>query len=408
MNTNTLQPVQGKERIQIIDVLRGIAIFGILLVNMAHFSYPDIYLGMVGKENFFTNEWSKADHVVRLLLDIFIQMKFVFLFSFLFGFGMVVMMERTLEKGRRFVPVYARRLLILLLFGTIHAFLIWDGDILMDYALLGFILLIFRKAKAKTLIIWAIVLYMLFALPFVFSSFGSSTQTEMSDWQQTMQVEMGNEAKQALAVYGNGTFHEIAQQRIHDRMTYMSMNGMLTLNPLIFLYSSIPYFSMFLIGAAFAKSRILHVPNEKRNVLKIMWIVGLLVGIPANILFSMTDNQLFVLVGAPFMMFFYVATFTYLFHKTRVRKWLLPFSAVGKTAFTNYIMQSIIGTLIFYNFGLGLYGKVNPFVGLLLTVAIFFVQMIVSHLWLKKFNFGPLEWLWRTMTYMKRQPLVRK
>lgn len=405
---NTLQPVQGKERIQIIDVLRGIAIFGILLVNMAHFSYPDLYLGMVGKENFFTNEWSKADHVVRQLLDIFIQMKFVFLFSFLFGFGMVVMMERTLEKGRRFVPVYARRLLILLLFGTIHAFFIWDGDILMDYALLGFVLLIFRKAKAKTLIIWAIVLYMLFALPFVFSSFSSSTQPEMSEWQQTMQVEMEKEAKQALDVYGNGTFYEIAQQRIHDRMTYMSMNGMLTLNPLLFFYSSIPYFSMFLFGAAFAKSRILHAPNEKRKVLKVMWIVGFLVGIPANILFSMNDNQLFLLLGAPLMMFFYVATLTYLFHKTRVRKWLLPFSAVGKTAFTNYLMQSIIGTFIFYNFGLGLYGKVNPFVGLLLTVAIFSVQMIASHLWLKKFNFGPFEWVWRTMTYMKRQPLLKK
>ncbi|MBS4192037.1 DUF418 domain-containing protein [Bacillus sp. FJAT-49705] len=400
---NTLQPVEQNKRIQIVDVLRGIAILGILLVNMAHFSYPDVYLSMVGKENFFTEQWNTADHVVRVLLDIFIQMKFILLFSLLFGFGMVVMMERVIEKNRRFVPVYIRRLLALLLFGAIHAFLIWDGDILMDYALLGFVLLLFRKAKARTLVIWAILFYTLFALPFVLSSFGTAAQPGMEEWQQSME----GEAKQALEVYGNGSFMDIAEQRIHDRMMYMSMNGMLS-GPLLYFYSSLPYFSMFLIGAAMAKARILHKPEEKRNVLKRIWILGFMIGVPANLLFGLKGQEICLLIGAPFMMLFYITSITYLFNKTRMKKLLLPFSAVGKTAFTNYLMQSIIGTLIFYNYGFGLYGKVNPFNGFLLTIGIFAIQMVISHFWVKRFAFGPFEWIWRMITYLKPQPFLKK
>ncbi len=408
MRLNTLQPVSGNERIQIVDVLRGIAILGILLVNIAHFSYPDLYLSMIGKENFFTNQWSDADRAVRVLLDIFVQMKFILLFSFLFGFGMVVMMERANEKGRKFVPIYIRRLLALLLFGVIHAFLIWDGDILMDYALLGFILLLFRKAKARTLVIWAIIFYMLFSVPFVLSSFSMGSQPEMAEWQQSLQVEMEAEAKQALQVYGNGTFIEIAEQRLHDRMTYMSMNGMLSLNPLLYFYSSLPYFCMFLVGAAFAKARILHRPTEKQGVLKVIWLLGLIVGLPANIAFGIKNQEIYLLLGAPFMMLFYIATITFLYHQTRIRKLLQPFSAVGKTAFTNYLMQSLIGTFIFYNYGLGLYGKVHPFLGILLTIGIFVGQLIISHYWVKRFAFGPFEWLWRMLTYLKRQPFLKK
>ncbi|MFO1445241.1 DUF418 domain-containing protein [Bacillus sp. Bva_UNVM-123] len=405
---NTLQPVSANERIQIIDVLRGIAILGILLVNIAHFSYPDLYLSMIGKENFFTNQWNEADRVVRVLLDMFVQMKFIFLFSFLFGFGMVIMMERTIEKGRKFVPIYIRRLLVLLLFGVIHAFLIWDGDILMDYALLGFILLLFRKAKARTLVIWAIVFYMLFSLPLVLSSFNSATQPGMDEWQQSLQVEMEAEAKQALDVYGNGSFMDIQKQKLHDRMTYMSMNGMLSLNPLLFFYSSLPYFSMFLIGAAFAKAKIFHQLKDKQKAVKVIWLLGLVVGLPANIAFGLKGQEIYLLIGAPFLTLFYITTITFLYSNTSMKYLLQPFSAVGKMAFTNYLGQSIIGTFIFYNFGLGFYGEVYPFNGLLLALGIFTGQVLISHYWVKHFAFGPFEWLWRTLTYMKRQPFLKK
>lgn len=128
----SLQPTLTNERIGVLDVLRGIAIFGILFVNLAHFSYPDMYLSMLGRDNFFTEKWSDADFAAADILKFLIQTKCILLFSFLFGFGMVVMMERAVSKGKRFVPLYIRRLLALFIFGTIHAFLIWDGDILTE------------------------------------------------------------------------------------------------------------------------------------------------------------------------------------------------------------------------------------------------------------------------------------
>ncbi|MEC1900832.1 DUF418 domain-containing protein [Bacillus atrophaeus] len=401
----SLQPTLKDERIQVLDVLRGIAIFGILFVNLAHFSYPDVYLSVLGKDNFFTEKWSDLDFGVRMILDLLIQTKFILLFSFLFGFGMVVMMERSLSKGQRFVPLYIRRLLALLILGTIHAFLVWDGDILTQYALLGFILLLFRKAKMKTLVIWAAALYLMFSIPFFLSSFSPS---EGQEWKQETIQQIEQEAKQTLQVYSSGNFKEIAEQRIHDRMAYMSMNGMLTYNPLVFFLASIPYFSMFLLGAAAAKAGLLHQPEKHRQALKRVWLAGLIIGVGSHVLYGLFEKEAFMLIGAPFLMFFYVTTIVYLYHKTRFAKPLQYFSAVGRTAFTNYLMQSVIGTWIFYHFGLGLYGKVYPAAGILVTIAICALQMIVSHLWLRTFRMGPFEWLWRSATYLKWQPIFKE
>ncbi|XRL85366.1 DUF418 domain-containing protein [Bacillus subtilis] len=398
---SSLQPTLTNERIGVLDVLRGMAIFGILFVNLAHFSYPDMYLSMLGKENFFMDKWSEADFAAADILKFFIQTKCILLFSFLFGFGMVVMMERAENKGKRFVPLYVRRLMALLLFGTIHAFLIWDGDILTEYALLGFVLLLFRKSKPKTLLIWAVSLYLLFSIPFMLTSFDQSNGQE---WVQAVTQQ----AKQAIHVYGSGSLKDIAEQRIHDRLVYMSSNGMLTYNPLNFFFASIPYFSMFLLGAAAAKSRYLHEPEKHRKGLKRLWMAGLVIGIGAQVLYSVTDKEICLLIGAPFLMFFYVTTVVYLYHKTRVRTVLQSFSAVGRMAFTNYLMQSIVCTWIFYHYGLGLYGKVYPAAGVLITIAVCAVQMVFSHLWLRVFRIGPFEWLWRSATYLSWQPIAKK
>ncbi|MEG7381529.1 DUF418 domain-containing protein [Bacillus subtilis] len=397
----SLQPTLANERIGVLDVLRGMAIFGILFVNLAHFSYPDMYLSMLGKENFFTEKWSEADFVVTEILKFFIQTKCILLFSFLFGFGMVVMMERAVSKGKRFVPLYARRLTALLLIGTVHAFWIWDGDILTEYALLGFVLLLFRKAKPKTLLIWAVSLYLLFTIPFILTSF---YQANGQEWTQAVTQQ----AQQALHAYGSGSLKEIAEQRVHDRLVYMSSNGMLTYNPISFFFASIPYFSMFLLGAAAAKSRYLHEPGKHHKGLKRVWMAGLVIGISAQVLYRVTDRQVFLLIGAPFLMFFYVTTVVYLYHKTRVKTVLQSFSAVGRMAFTNYLMQSIVCTWIFYHYGLGLYGKVYPAVGVLITIAVCAIQMAFSHLWLGVFRMGPFEWLWRSATYLAWQPNLKK
>src|SRR5690625_3461043 len=357
--------MQQQNRIHQIDVMRGIAIFGILLVNMAHFSYPDLYLQMIDSDNFLKETWGKIDQLTVTFLDIFVQMKFITLFSFLFGFGMIIMMERTEAKGEKVLPVLFRRLLALFTFGMIHAFLIWDGDVLTDYAILGFILLIFIKRRPKTLLIWSIVLYAMFAIPLVLATVIPIEETpETIQWQIEMEAESEQNAKQAIQIYSSGTFLDIQKQRFHDRMYYMSMNGMATLNPLIYFFSNIPYFTMFLLGAYVAKRKILHEPKKHQSLLIKIWIIGLLIGVPSNILFGFFHNDLLLLLGAPFLMLFYLVSIVLLFQIKWSQKLLMPFAAVGRTAFTNYMMQLIIATTIFYHYGLGLYGKITPFYGL--------------------------------------------
>ncbi len=185
----------------------------------------------------------------------------------------------------------------------------------------------------------------------------------------------------------------------------MSMNGMLSLNPLLYLFSNIPYFSMFLLGAYFAKRKLLHEPEKHKATLKKLLTIALLIGLPSNILFGMYENEAFLLIGAPFLMLSYVICIIFLMEISWVKQLFVSFAAVGRTALTNYLLQSILATTIFYHYGFGLYGKVNPFWGLLLSLFIVAIQLIISNLWLKHFRYGPLEWIWRMVTYKKVSPI---
>jgi len=396
---NRLNPISEKERILVIDVIRGFAIFGILLVNIPHFSYPDMYLRYLGEDNFFTQNWGVLDHLTRGFFDIFIQVKFITMFSFLFGFGMVIMLERAKEKGEKFVPIYIRRLLVLFGFGVIHAFLIWDGDILMDYAVLGLLLLLFRNFKPKTLFIWSIALFTLYAIPFSFmGAYSLTTNSGVEDfYDDSYKQEMEQEAKQAIEHYQNGTIVEVFKQRIYDRLFYMELSGMWPFQPIFYGFFMIPYFSMFLLGAAFAKWNIFRDIEKNKKLVKRIWLLGLMIGLPLNLLAYF--EEAFWTVGGPFLMLFYMMSITLFMQKPKWQKRLKKFSAVGKTAFSNYILQSIICTFLFYSYGFGLYGKVYPFLGLIIAILIFALQIYISQKWLEKFRFGPLEWIWRTLTY---------
>ncbi len=211
-------PVRQSERIQIVDILRGFALFGILLVNMELFSHPIQSFVLPADPNM---PW--YDQVAQWLVRFLAEGKFYALFSFLFGLGLTLQMGRVEARGGRFAPLYARRLLVLLVIGVIHAFFIWIGDILMLYALLGFVLLLFRKAKPRTLLIWAVIFW---ALPILFN-FGSAGLIALarSDPGAGAQIDtvFANqivayqaEAVHALAVYSGGTFAEITAQRASD------------------------------------------------------------------------------------------------------------------------------------------------------------------------------------------------
>ncbi|WP_054950319.1 DUF418 domain-containing protein [Numidum massiliense] len=399
-----------KNRIKVIDVIRGLAIFGILLVNIFFFSSSQTAIASG------VPLWTgTADRVTEKVIELFVNGKFLCIFSFLFGFGTILFKESVLAKGKRFGRLYVRRLFALAIFGGIHGLLIWYGDILFHYALLGFALLLFHNCRAKTLLTWIVVLALLVPLLFTLSNLVVPTDQLIASDQAQVEVKKTGKAQQAhdQAIYGNGTYTKIAAQRIADWNASV-------INQLIFYPQLL---SMFLLGAYFSKRRLLHDVTTHRTTLKKIGAVcgslGLFFAflpmliqlVPYN--FALSPRLLAIVDTVPILLswqllaLFYITALVLLFTRPRWRKVLDPFAAVGRTAFSNYIFQSLLCTTIFYSFGFGLFGKVGPFAAVWLVCAIFVLQMGLSALWLRYFRIGPLEWVWRVFTYMSVPPLRR-
>lgn len=409
-----LAPVQQAERIQIVDILRGFALFGILLVNMGLFSHPFQSILVPADP---ATPW--YDRAAEWLVHFLAEGKFYAMFSLLFGLGMVLLMERIEARGRRFVPFYVRRLLALLLIGLVHAFLIWPGDILIIYALLGFPLILFRKARPRILLIWAVILL---AIPLLFMAasaglmtLGRSVPEATKQMDQVFaQVEAGYRADIARAnqVYPDGNFLEITAQRVYD---YGSM-GITS-----FLVMGFNVLAMFLVGAYFGKRRIFNDLAAHRPLFRKLLVVGLIIGLAGNALyatlimstarFEPTASLALATaaqgIGAPLLSLAYISAICLLALRPAWQRILQVLAPVGQMALTNYLLESIIATLIFYGYGLGLFGQVGPALGLVLTVVIFLLLIPFSHWWMKRFRYGPAEWLWRSMTYLKLQPIKR-
>lgn len=386
-----LTPISEQERLVVIDVIRGFALLGILLVNMQDFSSPWLYIDP-------SLLWdSSLDRYTAILIDIFAQASFYTLFSFLFGFGLVIIKERAEIKGYSFVPLYSRRLFVLLILGMIHAFLIWHGDILISYALIGFIVLLFHKSEAKTLFNWSIALILINSILFGGLLFWwESTDPSIFEGYN---VEMVN---QSLEVYSSGTYLEITQQRITD---WLYVN-----NPTNYIFLIFAILPMFLLGAIFAKKRWFHEPSNYNQELQRVWLVTLILAVVFKLLPYIGNGmeaQIYLqkTIGGPASAIFYATSIVLLFQKNWWRSKLINLSYVGRLSLSNYLLQSLIGTFIFYGYGLGFYGQLRPFYGVLLTIVIYILQIQLSKLWLKNYKIGPAEWLWRSLTYKSKQRL---
>lgn len=404
-------PVAPTERIETLDVLRGFALFGILVVNMAVFSWP-IYQVLMGNPVWTTRTDAIADWVVRFLAE----GKFFPLFSFLFGMGFAIQMERAAARGADFGGRYARRLVTLLGIGLAHAFLIWEGDILVMYSLCGFLLLAFRNCKPRTLLVWAaaclLIAVVIYALLWALLTVGSLVPEIAKEIEQGLAEEGELEARLAaenLRIFARGSVAEIFAQRAQN---------VLYLYRYAWVYAP-TVFAMFLLGLCAGRRRILQNVEEHLGFVRRALIWGLCLGLPANavyaVAYGLSDplniNLVWVITGAalivggPALCFFYVATITLMLRRDVWRRRLRPLAAAGRMALTNYLCQSLVCTTIFYSYGLGWYGSVGRAAGLGLAVVIYATQIPLSVWWLKRFRFGPVEWLWRTLTYGKRQPM---
>lgn len=410
------QPVQGRERIAILDVLRGFALFGILTVNMYLFSrpLPEIYQGFGAEVRPY------QDRVADWLVAFFSTGKFYTLFSLLFGLGFAIFLSRARAKGLPAVPLFVRRLLALLAFGLVHAYLIWIGDILATYALLGFVLLLFAWVKRpRTLLIWAWSIWGLSVLAVGLVAgalaLAAAVPAVRSEIDAGLTAELGSiadDVARAQAIYSSGSFAEITAQRARELSEIYAFSA--------FTLPSI--LMMFLVGTYFGRRELFRSIDEQLPLFQRIFRWGLLIGIPANLIYASLGggstasvDGLVALMGAslagtighPALSLAYMSGIVLLSRRAGWAQRLNLLAPVGQMALTNYLLQSIICTLIFYSYGLGLFGQLGTLAGLGVALLVYGLQIPLSHWWMARFRYGPAEWLWRTLTYLRPQPMRR-
>ena len=409
MATMAAGPITASERIEVLDVLRGFALLGILLVNMHFFALPFASMALEPHGNS-----DLLDRMAEWFIRFAAQGKFYTLFSFLFGMGFAIFVTRAEQKGHRGGRLFVRRLLGLLLIGTVHAFFIWMGDILMTYAFCGFLLLLFRKRKPKTMIVWAVILLLVSPLLMTgltgLMELGKLTPEGRAEIERarTQQAQMMRGIyDDSLEAYSTGSFARATVRRAYDVGMYWTWAP--------FFMPSV--LAMFLVGLWAARRGIFadtHLPFIRK-----VWMWSLPIGLIGNAamtyLMEISDPtwpftssgilaQFSGAAGMPALSMFYASSVVLLWH-SGWRERLRPLTYVGRMALTNYLLQSVICTLIFYGYGLGMFARIRPLYWIPITIVIYAMQVPLSKWWMSRYQFGPAEWLWRTLTYGKLQPM---
>jgi uncharacterized protein len=379
-----LAPISANERIAFLDILRGIALWGVLASNMIGVSSPDIHFA---PSLIWTDSVSR---IVAFLLDVLVSEKFITIFAVLFGIGFAIQMERAASRGLVSLAGYRRRLLVLLLFGLINGLFIWAGDILVTYAVFGLLLLLFRNSSQKTILWWAVGLQgLLFLMSFFVRHIGRSPSEQIVELQQTINL------------YGHGTWQAIQQARFKDFMERHV--GSL---PILLLF----VFPRFLFGLWFWRSGFLKNLRTRKPFLRQMCFWGITIGIAgetATSVYTMGDMGTLRVLCIPLLSAGYVSGIALLMLSGKLPRLYNSFAAVGRTSLSNYLFQTVLCTTLFYSYGFGLFGSLSPLSGLGFTTLIFAVEIYVSVWWMKKFQFGPMEWIWRSVTYRRWQTMTR-
>ncbi|OWZ84428.1 DUF418 domain-containing protein [Natranaerobius trueperi] len=406
--TKYVFPTEPKKRVEVVDIIRGFALFGVLLVNMTLFKSTLFYLEKTPGE--YVGE---LNILFAWIIELFAEGKFYPIFSFLFGLGFYFFTTRAKKKGLNVVSLYRRRILGLFMFGIIHLVFIWSGDILHLYAIGGLTLLLFNDFKITIIKKFILGFFVLAIL--VQGGLFLSESLIIED-QIDAEVDPLEERKmlkiQALEVYQEGSFSEILSFRVQEELPFVLANVLISISDILFL---------FLLGMYAGKKEIFYNIKENififKNVLK--W--GALVAIPGLIVYVLILQDVILLprelklpiqeivfyVYSIALASVYISGIVILSQKEKFYNLLHPLSYVGKLALTNYLTQSIISVLVFYGYGLGLFGRVSLFIGVVITISIFILQIIWSKLWMTRFKFGPFEWLWRSYTYGELQSITK-
>ncbi|MEK3940540.1 DUF418 domain-containing protein [Bacillus sp. FSL R5-0431] len=387
MNANKVahgQPMSLRDRVHFLDIVRGFALLGIILVN---------YFLIVDSAKGFDME---ANDVFHNLVNWFASGKFITLFSFLFGVGFMIFMDRAAQKVDSPNKLFARRLTILLGIGLLHVTFVWIGDILTHYAAAGFLLLFFYKRRAKTILYWLITLFVIQLLTPFFAMLFNNINTVSSGKPVFADFE--------LASHNSLTYLASIGDRWTDMVTMAS--GSFSI-----IYSM---FLMFLLGVYFVKMEFFKNMETKKAIWNRIWIIftiAFMITQSSTIIAAVNpvENTLWMDMASALEQnggltgsMFYMSTLAMLFlHVPQLRGALMVFTKVGRMSLTCYLLHSIIGTMLFLKYGAGLADHLQPAGTFFMAIGVYVFLVLFSTLWLKRFKYGPMEFIWRQLTYGK-------
>lgn len=402
-----ISPVQFNERIKSLDILRGIAILGILVMNIQSFSMPEaayinplVYGDLQG-----INKWT------WIFSHLFADQKFMTIFSLLFGAGIILITDKAVTKTGKSAGLHYKRTFWLLVIGLLHAHFIWYGDILVAYALCASFVYIFRKMKPKTLSIIGVLL--LSVHTFIYGFFGMGLeymppeviQDISSSWKPSSEMIQAEIAARTGNLYQQLNANSSAALEMETFVFFIN-----------FLWRA---GGLMLIGMAFYKWGILSADRSRSFYLK-GFLISSVIGFPIVILgiiknfeanwsfeYSMFLGSQFNYWGSLFVSFAYICLIMLFCKSTSFTNFKARFAAIGQMALTNYITQSIICAFIFFGIGLGLFGEVERTVQIIIVMGIWLLQFAWSKPYLSHYKFGPLEWVWRSLTYWDKQPMKK-
>ncbi|MEO7768052.1 MAG: DUF418 domain-containing protein [Ferruginibacter sp.] len=433
---NGAAPISQEERIVIIDSLRGIALLGILMMNMPYFALPD-----PAADNLtLYNELGTINQKVWYFVNWFLEGSQRAIFSMLFGAGIILFVTR-LEKrveGMMAAEYFIRRQLWLLFFGLVNAFvLLWPGDILFQYAICGIIVFVFRRLPFQALLVAGVVCLVLMTtrenvdLVRLQDKISKGEYIAKLDTTKIKLTEQQKEELGAMTELKEKSSMEAQHKEMDKNLrqvrgsypeVYQNLSNLSTYFEFHYSYYGIwDVLTFMFIGMAFYKTGIL-TGNAPVKIYWWLFIIGLAAGLAISYfrlqpMLATRFNSFDYIKSIPFQYYEISRTLRalgifgliMLLHKSGWFSWLFKLlRPVGQMAFTNYLMQSLICAIYFYGFGFGMYGHLQRYQIYYVVAAIWAVEIAWSHVWLAYFRFGPLEWIWRSLTYWKKQPMRKK
>jgi uncharacterized protein len=369
-------PTAPDQRIDAIDALRGLALLGVLTINLEYIFRISIFEQFLPGPSLYG-----GGSPIHTFLQVFVELKALAVFSLLFGLGLAIQHERLAGHPRRLV-LLVRRLVVLLGFGLIHLYLIWNGDILTEYAVAGLLVLPFLWLPTWLVALAALAcLAFYLAMPFMPGIVTWPTHSWFAE-----HVEMANR------IYSSGSWREILAFRIAE------MPGFDVLDTYVFPRTV----GLFLVGVVAWRLRI--VQAAQRYGRQMWWMSLFTIGIGARL--TLERHPPYEQLGTIVLALSYCLLGLGL-ASGPARRWLAWAEPVGRMAFTNYISQSVILGFVFYGYGLGQFGKLSLAEGLAIVIVLYAAQAVFSRWWLQRYAYGPIEWLWRALMYWRWPPFLK-